>query len=486
MAITPFDPGPSRYASFDDAFAQFSQLPPPDPEVNNILAALNPQSQATPAAPPGPPQDLLAGTPYGAPADPAMQNQQQPAAPAREPRQRASLLDIIGGVADTVASVGGADPLYRMNLDAAAERARQVDLDEMQRQQFEQQQKLGGQQLQAGELDIANDERARIGDALAAVAQSEDPAGMWGTIAEQSGIPPDKAAAIGAALQQQPEIAGALAQSFGYAPQAQGSQPKEVQIYRMLQQENPDLAPAYLQSLTNPGGMNEYQRGQLQIALGRLGLERDRFEQGPPQSASERRDATQRQSQLESALQGFDLAGQSISDLRDTLEQMREVGSINTRGQSGLDRIGAFANENIPLYERVLNPEGFSARERMNTIVNNMVLETLPLITMTQLGGRNFDAAKELEFHKQRIASAKDFEAAMSEVDALERKINTFKRMAQTELQQPAPAANRRTTPAPRGQGRSTVGAPQPGTVRRGWRFKGGDPANRSNWEKVN
>lgn len=220
----------------------------------------------------GNPEDLLAGTPYASAAP------QQQETPARQPRERKSLLDIIGGLADTVASVGGATPLYRTNLDAATERQRQVDLDEMRRQQFEQQQKLGGQTIQQNENALAGDERTRLGEALASVAGSENPAELWGTIAQQANIPPDKAAAIGAALQQGIDPAR-LAQSFGYAPQAQGSLPKEVQIYRMLQSENPELAPAYLQSLTNPGGMTPYQQAQLGVAMANLGLNQEKFKE---------------------------------------------------------------------------------------------------------------------------------------------------------------------------------------------------------------
>ena len=205
------------------------------------------------------------------------------AAPSRAPRERKSLLDIIGGIADTVATVGGADPLYSMNRDAATERQRQVDLDEMRRQQHEMGQRLGGQQyqigeqgLQAGALDIQNDERTRIGETLASVAGSKDPAALWGQIAQQTGLPPDKAAAIGAALQQGVDPAR-LAQSFGYAPKAQGSLSKEIQIYKMLKSENPDLAPAYLQSLTQPDSMSPYQQAQLQIGLAGLGLRQDQF-----------------------------------------------------------------------------------------------------------------------------------------------------------------------------------------------------------------
>lgn len=190
------------------------------------------------------------------------------------------ILDIIGGIADSVASVGGAQPLYRMNLDAAAERARQVDLDAMRKAQFGQQQALGGQQLQAGELEIGNAEREQIGQALAGIVGSENPAEAWGVIAQQAGIPPDKTAAIGQALQQNPEMAGQLAQAFGYEPPKQGSLPSAVQNYGMYQKilrtQGPEAAEQFRQfAMPSQTMLTPAQAAQIGISQERLGIAQD-------------------------------------------------------------------------------------------------------------------------------------------------------------------------------------------------------------------
>lgn len=271
--IPQIDPGASAYAprqTFDEAFADFpapSVQSAGDPEVNNILASLGSQPVAQPVS-----SADVAGATAGVKAPANIE--------ARSPRERASLLDIIGGIADSVASVGGAQPLYRMNLDAATERERAINLDAMRRQQFEMQQRQGEQGLQAGELEIADTERARLADVVAAAAGSDDPAAVFGTLAQQAGIPPDKAAAIGQALQANPEMAGALAQSLGFRAPSQGSQAKELQVYQLLAENDPDAAAAYLQNLSDPNSLTPYQQAQLGISMAGLGLRQDQFAEG--------------------------------------------------------------------------------------------------------------------------------------------------------------------------------------------------------------
>lgn len=357
----------------------------------------------------------------------------------RAPRDRASLLEVLGGIADAVATVGGAPAQFQPTIDARLNLQRQTEIDDLNRRGAE-------QQLQIGEANLGNVGREQLANVLAASADSDDPAGTFGALAQQAGIPPDKAAAIAAEIQRNPENAGRLARAFGFQPAAQGSQAKELQIFELLRQQNPELAEKFLTNVAQGGGINPLQQAQLDIALAGLGirreaadLNREKFE-NPQPTAAERKEATKREAQLTSALQGFDTADQSLTRLRGAFRQLAEAGSISAPGQTGEGRIRAFVNEKVPFVERVFNPDGFTAREQIDTIFNNLVLETLPLLTTTQLGGKNFDAAKELEFHRKRIASAKDFSAAMTEIDALESKLDRARKAAETELQS-APAA---------------------------------------------
>lgn len=200
---------------FNQAFAEYAQ-------PNNILSSL---------IAPGPPAPDMSGLSALAASSPPPD--------VSAPRSRRSLLDIIGGIADTVASVGGAQPLYRANLDAAAERQRQAELDAMKRQQFDQQQKLGEQTIASNDQTLQDTAANRIGLALGGASQAEDPAAAFAASAPMLGIPADKAAQIGSILQNNPKAAGALAIQFGFDPlkifgPQNGGNPYSGQVFPMF------------------------------------------------------------------------------------------------------------------------------------------------------------------------------------------------------------------------------------------------------------
>lgn len=218
-------------------------------------------------------------------APPPAQMMQQPEAS----RPRRSLVDIIGRIADGIAVVGGAPAQYQPTLDAMQgreqaqeDRMRQIDLDALRKQQLE-------QQVKAGATDLQGDERARLGQALGAVAGNPDAAALWPQIAEQAGLSPERAAQVGEILTKNPQAAGVFAQSLGWAPEKQGSQAKELQIYGLLRQENPEAANAYLQSLSNPDSMTPYQSAMLAKAMQQF--EFDQFKYANPQPTEAMRNA---------------------------------------------------------------------------------------------------------------------------------------------------------------------------------------------------
>ena len=350
----------------------------------------------------------------------------QPQEPTRAPRKRASILDIIGRAGDTLAVAGEGEPLYQQSIDAQTARERQEQMDELNRRAVE-------QGLQAGEIEIGSAKREQIGQALAGIIGSENPAADWMAIAQQAGIPPDKAAAIGAEIQRNPNAVEQLATAFGYSPRSQGSLPKELQIFELLQQRDPAKAEQYLNSLVQGGQMTPYQMAQLMLGQERNDLAREKFE-NPQPSASERKAATERERELTGSVRGFSLAKDSLRRLRSAYERLGRSGGINSPEQTGEENAVAAAYQYVPLLERVVSGDGFSARQEIDNIINNVVLETLPLITVTKLGSRSFDAASELDFHKLRVASQSDLPAALEGISALERKLDSFRKAAEEEL----------------------------------------------------
>lgn len=266
-ASMPFNPAsapvPAPMPQFQGNFQQMTQgvAPPPAREAN-ILQAIG-----------------------GTPDTPAVQ--MPAAAPAEPSRKRRSFLDTIGQISDVLARVGGAEALYQPTLDAREDRAREIDLEGMRKQLLDLQIQQGGQSIEqgeqalaAGENELADTMRGRAATALGALAQNPDAGVLWNDIAAQAGLDEQTTAQIGGLIEGgiSPQV---LAQSLGWAPKPtrQGSQAKEVQIYQMLQERDPEAAQAYLQSLANPDSMNPYQAAQLDIALQRLGLQRDAMNQ---------------------------------------------------------------------------------------------------------------------------------------------------------------------------------------------------------------
>lgn len=218
---------------------------------------------------------------------PPAQMMQQPDATSGRPRR--SLVDIIGRIADGIAVVGGAPAQYQPTLDAiqnrenaAEDRMRQIDLDALRKQQAQMQLKSGG-------MAIEDDERGRLATALGAVADNPDALAMWPQIAKEAGISDERAAQVGQYLTQNPQAAKTIAQSLGYAAPKQASQAKELQIYGLLQQENPEAAQAYLQSLSNPDSMTPYQKAMLDITMKKF--QQDIFEFNNPQPTPAMRNA---------------------------------------------------------------------------------------------------------------------------------------------------------------------------------------------------
>ena len=216
--------------------AGFSPAPPAP--VQNAFGAAPPIPQP-PAAPPMMPQQAVTGVPApmpeapqvnalqalntGAPADAAIPAQAPPAAATPAPRERRSILDTVGRISDVLAKVGGADALYQPTLDqrqdrgfAIEDRARGIDMDKLK-------QSLTGLQIQEGQGQLSDAQNSRLGQAvrglqaITAKNPQADISKIWPLLAEQAGVPVERAAAIGQAIAENPAIMAGLASTLGQA-----------------------------------------------------------------------------------------------------------------------------------------------------------------------------------------------------------------------------------------------------------------------------
>lgn len=423
----------------------------PIPSVENYLANLNAPSSPTAAV---------------------TDTAQPPAAPVQQaddmPRKRRSLIDTIGRLSDVFANVGGAPAQYQPYLDAREDRelalgdhARQVDLDALKKQQLE-------QQIKTGDLSFQGDERARLGQALGAVAENPDAASMWPQIAEQAGITPEKAAQVGVLLQQNPGSAAVIAESLGWAPVKQGSQAKELQVYSLLRQESPELADTYLQSIARPGSLTPYQEAQLKIAGERLDFDQYKF--ANPQPTAAERNGNNGKGGPSATLAGIETVKPIFGQIRQAIEDLNDAGGMNAPGSSIAGRAGVWAQQNLPGVQQVLNPDAFSASERINSLATNAMLTIAPILNSlngVQIGAKMMDAAKEQENMKNAIVNAKDYKSAIAAVNDAERRVNDIQKYYQQQQggnrpnNAPPPRTNRQPPKA------APKAAPKPAAVRK-------------------
>lgn len=169
------------------------QPPVPDQSVDERLA---PDS--------APPANMLQNLNTGAQADAAPPQAEQP------PRQRRSLLDTVGRLADVFAKVGGADALYQPTLDGREDRqnalgdhARQIDLDKL---------KLETAQGVLGDAGRARLAQAVRGtQALLAANPQADVSKVFPLLAQRAGLDPAQAASLAGELAQNPGLLDGLA-----------------------------------------------------------------------------------------------------------------------------------------------------------------------------------------------------------------------------------------------------------------------------------
>lgn len=376
--------------------------------------------------------------------------------PVRSVKPRASALEIIGKIGDAAAILGGSAPLYSYFNDrdrSLAKEDRELSMAE----------RLDPLRLRKAELEITGAEneiaggsiRDRLAQALGGFSLMDGATPeQWGELAQATGLPAQEIERIGAFIQQNPKMAAPLAQAMGYKPPQQGSPSKTESDLAILQARDPSgqLAQQYIERLaTGVEEMSPYQ--QEQIRLRRDGLSAtERWRRSPNNPANRRADAAETKANGKDAAPDFSGARDTLGALRQAGADLQAAGGMSTKKDSPLKSIDVMARENIPGYERILAGDSFEARERVSGLITQGVMSIAPLLTGTKLGGKNFDAAKEIETWKQAFSSAKSAEAFNSTMQRYERRINELERAASRPAT-PAATPRRGNAPAPRTRG---------------------------------
>ena len=354
-------------------------------------------------------------------------NVMQQASPGR---RKISTMDILGAIVDAGAEFGGSNAGYREGI------ARQQE-QENARVSNEWAQKFNQQKLQAGQNELDAGRFERFGTAARGLSSVMQRAGLPGVkkafplLAQQMGMDPDEQEIFAASLEADPQGTLEILNAINAKPENAGSKPKELAVYEMLQKQNPELAGQYLERIASGvEEMSPYQKAQ-------IGLGRDKLTSAERvariRAATSGRAAAGKPTKAQEASAGRVEAAKSaktvVSSMREAYGRLRDAGGINARGQGIVGRSQAAVQENVPMVERMMNPEAFSARQDLETLRTQGITSLLPILGSLNLGSKNIDAAKELETWRKAIASASDYESAMRALDRIDQRIEEITAM---------------------------------------------------------
>ena len=368
---------------------------------------------------------------------------------AEAPRKRLSLIDTVGRISDVIANVGGSQAQYQPYLDAREDRAlgmedreRQIDLDALRKRVTE-------QQLETGQMGIEGDERARLGQALGAIADDPEAIASWPQIAQQAGISAERTAQVGEILAKNPKAAATFAESLGYTAPKPASQAKELQVYGLLQSKDPKLAEVYLQSISNPDSITPYQQAQLALSMEKFGFEKYKFEN--PQPTAAMRTAEAKGASGSTAMQG---ALDNLDELSTVYDDLNEIGGLVSSKKSTVDNVitRSRASGVGQLIEGAVGTEAQTLRDRIASIRPALMQSIAKATGMT---GKQLDSNADVKLFMQTVTDpTASYEANKRAIEGLKRFIRNS---APKPAAQPARAAKPRYQPSPN---RKPVAAP--------------------------
>jgi hypothetical protein len=360
-----------------------------------------------------------------------------------EQRGRPKWAQVVGRIGDVMAMMGGVQPLYSMFTEQ--ERAAE---EEAMRQQ-------------ALQMFTAN---------------PQDETAFQGLIA--AGVDPREAIQLRAAMTPQgaepirigsgdrlvvPDGQGGFREVISPDPAArQGTLPREVQIANLLEERaGPEAAKRYLENLAGSQGMTEYQRAMIGVRLQELDL-RERTAANRPPSASEARAATVATAGAAELEDTLGVVGEFVSGMRNAGQRLFQAGGIAGRGSTPVQSATAAVLENVPFVERVTNQPSFEARQDIQTLVGQTLPRLVAFMGGLNIGGKNLDAAKELEYWQNTFSGVKDFGTFQRTMQRFENRIEQRRR----QMSQPStPPARAGDQAAPRRNMNAPTRAPSAPTV---------------------
>lgn len=441
--------------------------------------------------PPGiipPPVNVM----QAAAAPPAMpQPAPVPAAPAATPprRERHSLLDKVGRVADVLARVGGAEALYQPTLDAREDRelmlgdhAREVDMDALRHT-------LTQQQIGAGTDDAATRQNTRLGAAvrgLQAIQRSGGDIGQaWPILAKQAGIPEDRAAQLGQIFAANPQALSGFASMLG------SSEPTEFGVQPFYAQDADGKLRAY--QLGRDGSVRPINLGEGEVPADPLtfvnagdrqvGVGRLSGDQRVTVRAGERPGmAADRETRLRIAREGnasrertaatrgtkpaagaptaamVETARGSLNELRTIYRDLNKMGAMVSPSRSTGGNIVSRARSSAAgqILEGAVGTQAQTLRDRVASIRPGLMQSIARATGMT---GRQLDSNADVKLFMQTVTNpSSSYEANLAAIAGLERFLAANAKSIAAPAAPARSAAPRRAAPRARPQPRPPAG----------------------------
>lgn len=390
-------------------------------------------------------------------------------APQGNPYQpRSSVVNVLGSLFDDAAELGGETGGYQPRLDAAWDRQRTAESDQMARDEFGLKRQKYGLDLENArfeQLQAANKVLGNASGAFRHVLSTVGPQAvqtLWGKVGPLSGLPPELRQQLDALAQSDPEGFVGTMEALAKA----GSDGTEAGLNLVYGEDENGDTVAYqplkgggLQRVDpGPGvrltpGVQVVDYGDRKVIIGNKGgrtLSSSPVVGGPEKGeipvlndagdvvayrlapgSKNQREATnavdETTAKYDAALAGLGPIDTYINDLDAALEALKDADSMTgVDGQTWIGNLRALGYENIPGIERVFNSTGGSARATVDSITTNLATNFMNTMRKATDEGasssaRMQDTEKEVQRLKESVTNAKDYNSAK---DALNRFVN--------------------------------------------------------------
>ena len=412
-----------------------------------------------------------------------------PAAPTERPREKISTVDMIGGILDAFATLGGSEPGYRPTVDARIARERQAESDQMARQLFP-------VELQKGQLDNQESQRKMLGQTFALLSRARQNGGVEGARnmfnhIGQRLMTPEQLASETPIFEADPDA------YISYLGDMAGSGDSDRFSGTPFVTEGPNGPKAYfwgkngeLKEAQLPPGeqpqspIKTIDNGNENIVVdNRTGAILGRYPKGGTPSADQvpvtrpdgstgyapvpnstldrenRKAADQDVRQLEGLSISFDQGKAAMQRARNGLELMKKSNVIRDTSpdsqQSMGDRAKIELYRALPSVENVANPEGAKGRQLLIDAGRDIILsfeaaKKEAAGTGTSMSAQLINTIPEVQNRIDAVVNANDYESSKAALDAYEQVANKFYGLLQQHL---ASAKQRQQTGGQRGTG---------------------------------